>query len=146
MSNKSMLWGQSGPVHPSVVLCGVNIIYITHTNYTPGNYHGQHAPASPCPLPENITSSRFSFTSNWFLSCLHQIPLQHKHHILQLQKQLTLHTIMTWWIFSPFLTERTKSPGLLRLPRTRKLPSFPLSISIFSAALPLICPWNHLQK
>lgn len=43
-------------------------------------------------------------------------------------------------------TERTKSPGLLWLSRTRKLPALPLSVSSFSASRPDRCPWYHLGK
>ena len=43
------------------------------------------------------------------------------------------------------LTVRTKSPGLLWLSLTRKLPFFPLSNIMVSASLPDIWPWNHLE-
>lgn len=43
------------------------------------------------------------------------------------------------------LTVRTKSPGLLWLSLTRKLPFFPLSSIIVSASLPDMWPWNHLR-
>ena len=42
-------------------------------------------------------------------------------------------------------TDKAKSPGLLWLARTRKLPSAACSSSSFSLSLPEICPWNHLH-
>lgn len=42
-------------------------------------------------------------------------------------------------------TDRTKSPGLLWLSRTRKLPALPFSVRSFSASRPERCPWYHLE-
>ncbi|TNN34810.1 hypothetical protein EYF80_055023 [Liparis tanakae] len=70
------------------------------------------------------------------------------------ERRLTWERIMTWVTlvlrstlscFSSLVrTERTKSPGLLWLSRTRKLPALPLSVSSFSASRPDRCPWYHL--
>ena len=43
-------------------------------------------------------------------------------------------------------TDSTKSPGLLRLSRTRKVPGRPFSISSCSASCPDRCPWYHLAR
>ena len=48
-------------------------------------------------------------------------------------------------LYITHLTVSTKSPGLLWLSLTRKLPFFPLSNIIVSASLPDMCPWNHLR-
>ena len=44
---------------------------------------------------------------------------EHGFDTLYLHSQLTLHSIMTCETFSSIRTESTKSPGLLRLARTR---------------------------
>lgn len=46
----------------------------------------------------------------------------------------------------PHLTERVKSPGLLLLGRARKLPWTPLVRRSFSASIPLMLGWNHLEN
>jgi len=61
--------------------------------------------------------------------------------------QLTWHRIITWvTCASSTRTDSTKSPGLLLLSLTRKLPFLPLSSSSFSASLLIMWPWNHLKS
>lgn len=43
-------------------------------------------------------------------------------------------------------TDKTKSPGLLRLSRTKKVQGVALAWSSDSAAGPDRCPWYHLRK
>lgn len=43
-------------------------------------------------------------------------------------------------------TDSTKSPGLLRLSRTKKVQGVALACSKVSAAGPERCPWYHLEK
>lgn len=43
-------------------------------------------------------------------------------------------------------TDRTKSPGLLRLSRTKKVQGVAFVCSKVSAAGPERCPWYHLGK
>lgn len=43
-------------------------------------------------------------------------------------------------------TDKTKSPGLLRLSRTRKVQGVALTWRSDSAAAPDRCPWYHLEK
>lgn len=60
---------------------------------------------------------------------------------------VTLVLRSTFSCFSSLVrTERTKSPGLLWLSRTKKLPALPLSVSSFSASRPDRCPWYHLER
>lgn len=47
--------------------------------------------------------------------------------------------------YAAYRTLRVKSPGFEELGRARKLQSTPLSISNFSASIPLIVGQNHLE-
>lgn len=101
----------------------------------------------------------------WVVNCLNP-PKQYSKSFSSIQlpvyfmwpelSYLTWYRIITWVTlvlrstFSCFSslvrTERTKSPGLLWLSRTRKLPALPLSVSSFSASRPERCPWYHLES
>lgn len=76
-------------------------------------------------------------------------------HPPRLHSCLTSHMTLMWVTLSgeptPALgwslsTDSTKSPGWLRLSRTRKVQGSPLACSSASACIPDIWPWYHLNS
>ena len=91
-----------------------------------------------------VVTKYFAKITILFLQCSHCTPLRSYTYGCQTWNPETSYCLQT--LCTAYLIESAKSPGLVPLGRTRKLPYRPCLMSKFRAWVEVTCMWNHLQE